>query len=259
MPFATNPLDGGRIYYEDDDGCGVPIVLMGGFATTVVATRLWPVAQAMGPEYRHIYIDQRGHGQSEKPRDVSAYAIEKRVADVVAVLDELSQANAHLVAASFGARLALNVAARAPDRVASVTACGMTPGKVSNAGPVVGAVERAMRGSDGMEAFVRELSAFMPIEGRIRDRMMENDHAALAACWSAHSADTDLSDRLSDLSMPCLLCVGTDDADFYEAVKRDAPKLPNSTVVEMSGKTHFSGLADDSIVPRIKQHIEAAS
>jgi pimeloyl-ACP methyl ester carboxylesterase len=54
----------------------------------------------MRSDYRLIYIDQRGHGRSDKPHDVTAYKMSTRVADVVAVLDALGLEKAHIVAGS---------------------------------------------------------------------------------------------------------------------------------------------------------------
>ena len=259
MPYATNPIDSRSIYFEDDGGGGPPIVILAGFTSSTDTARNWPVAQAMRSDYRLIYIDQRGHGRSDKPHDVTAYKMSTRVADVVAVLDALGLEKAHIVAGSYGARLAFGVAVYARDRMASLTAYGMAPGEIGMDGPVVGAVQRAMASPDDMEGFVREMAAFMPVAGPVRDRLMSNDQAALAASWHANRADHDFTSQLADLTVPCLLLVGTEDEDFHEAVKRDAPLLPNATLIEMPGKAHFTGFVDDSIVPHIREHIAGVS
>jgi pimeloyl-ACP methyl ester carboxylesterase len=258
MPFATNPIDGCKVYYEDDGGDGPPVVIMGGFSSSVAANRFWPVAQALGDAYRSIYIDHRGHGQSDKPHDEAAYALPTRVADVTAVLDELGLAKAHFVTVSYGARLAYAVAELASERVQSLTACGMGPYALGRGGPLVSAIDRAMDGA-GMEAFADALSAFMLVEGPVRDALLANDHAALAASWKSGRNTGAISDRLSEWMLPCLIYAGTDDADFFELSKRAAAEIPGATFLEMPGLTHFSCFADDSITPRIKQHIAAAT
>ena len=91
--YATNALDASRVYFKDDGGEGAPVVILGGFMDPVELVRDTPIARAldeMSGEFRLIYIDHRGHGRSDKPHDPEAYAMPLRVADVVAVLDELA-------------------------------------------------------------------------------------------------------------------------------------------------------------------------
>lgn len=38
MPFATNPLDGRRVYFEDAGGPGAPVVLLGGVLEAILET-----------------------------------------------------------------------------------------------------------------------------------------------------------------------------------------------------------------------------
>lgn len=47
--------------------------------------------------YRVIASDLRGFGESSKPDDVGSYALGLYVADVLAILDELSVPAAHVV------------------------------------------------------------------------------------------------------------------------------------------------------------------
>ena len=50
MTFATNPLDGLRVYFEDrgGDGAGAPILLHGGLLDSVADVRASSVAAARG-------------------------------------------------------------------------------------------------------------------------------------------------------------------------------------------------------------------
>jgi pimeloyl-ACP methyl ester carboxylesterase len=94
MPYATNALDGARIYYEDDGGDGVPVLIHGGLLDAVDLLRGSSLARSLpSGAFRRVLVDHRGLGRSEKPHDVQAYAMPTRVADAVAVLDE--QPGAH--------------------------------------------------------------------------------------------------------------------------------------------------------------------
>ena len=78
----TNRLDGASIYFEDDGGQGVPVVLHGGFLDGVADVRESSLARSLpAAEFRMIYVDHRGLGDSDKPHDPGAYAMRLRVAD----------------------------------------------------------------------------------------------------------------------------------------------------------------------------------
>jgi hypothetical protein len=80
MPHAMNGRDGTQVYFEDDGGAGAPVVLHGGLLDSVADVRESEIAQRLpGREFRHIYVDHRGLGQSDKPHHADAYAMQLRV------------------------------------------------------------------------------------------------------------------------------------------------------------------------------------
>ena len=87
MPYADN--DGVQIHYRVE-GEGPPLVLQHGFSESVVDWYEAGYVDALRSDYRLILIDARGHGASDKAHDPDAYELERRVADVVAVLDGLA-------------------------------------------------------------------------------------------------------------------------------------------------------------------------
>lgn len=95
---------------------GAPVVLLHGLSQQ---RRFWdPVISRL----RHrpvVVIDQRGHGDSDAAIDAD-YAIPRVAADVVEALDGLGVERAHVVGHSWGAAVAIAVAARHPQRVRSV-------------------------------------------------------------------------------------------------------------------------------------------
>jgi pimeloyl-ACP methyl ester carboxylesterase len=106
MQFATNALDGIKVHFEDDGGDGAPVVLHGGIIDSVDLVRESNFAQALQElpdEFRLIYVAHRGVGRSDKPHEVEAYAMPLRVADPVAVLDEIGIERAHFIGNSWGA------------------------------------------------------------------------------------------------------------------------------------------------------------
>ncbi len=76
-------------------GDGPPLVLQHGFMCSAADWVEFGYAAALSPRFRIILIDALGHGDSDKPHDEAAYAMERRVADVVAVLDAVGVERAH--------------------------------------------------------------------------------------------------------------------------------------------------------------------
>jgi pimeloyl-ACP methyl ester carboxylesterase len=69
--------------------------------------RLYGYVTALKDDYQLILKDPRGHENSEKPHDANAYTPKRMIGDVVAVLDNLSIAQAYYWGAR--ARSALDV------------------------------------------------------------------------------------------------------------------------------------------------------
>lgn len=120
MPYATNARDGSRVYFEDNGGAGAPVVLHGGLLDSVADLRESAFAHALpGSGFRLVYVDHRGLGSSDKPHEREGYAMPLRVADAVAVLDQLGIEQAHFIGQSWGGRLGFGIGEHAPQRVRS--------------------------------------------------------------------------------------------------------------------------------------------
>src|SRR5688500_4312892 len=68
--------------------------------------------------FRVTAYDLRGHGHSEMPR--TGYSTADMAADLGGLLDHLGLERPHVVAHSFGAAVALHLAARDPERLRSL-------------------------------------------------------------------------------------------------------------------------------------------
>lgn len=91
------------------------MLLNGGFMTI----GSWePLAKKLSSSYRVIRCDFRGQLLTPVP---CAASIDEHVADVLALLDSLGIERAHIAGPSFGAEVAMLVAARAPHRVERLT------------------------------------------------------------------------------------------------------------------------------------------
>ena len=126
QPTTTGSFDsnGVQIQYADR-GSGEPVVLIHGFtgsyARHIESPGLMDRLDKAG--YRSIAIDCRGHGQSGKPRDDSAYGMEM-VADVIRLMDHLKIERAHLFGYSMGGAIVSQLLVRQPTRVLTATLLG---------------------------------------------------------------------------------------------------------------------------------------
>jgi pimeloyl-ACP methyl ester carboxylesterase len=78
------------------------------------------VAPALAESFRVVTYDRRGHSRSE--RLPGQGSVHEDVADVAALIEHLDLAPAHVAANSFGAAIALRLAARRPDLLRSLIA-----------------------------------------------------------------------------------------------------------------------------------------
>nr|AAK57191.1 putative acetyl transferase [Stigmatella aurantiaca] len=109
--------DGMKLHYLELEGEGTPVVLLHGFLGTASGTWVAPgFAQALAAAgHRVILLDQRGHGESDKPLEPSAYG-EQMVTDVIEMLDDLKINQAHVGGYSMGGEMTAMLMRRVPER-----------------------------------------------------------------------------------------------------------------------------------------------
>jgi pimeloyl-ACP methyl ester carboxylesterase len=244
MPYATNAIDGHRVYFEDDGGTGSVVVVHGGFGEPVELVRASPLIQGLPTdEFRLVHVDHRGHGRSGKPHDPEAYAMPRRVADAVAVLDALDVERAHFVGISWGGRLGFGVGEHAPERVLSLVMGGQQPYRWPDS-PLVGVVTRGLaesRDEGTMEPLLHAFEDFWQVtfpQAR-RTQVLANDPEALAAAWTAALAEGPVSEHLSAWRVRCLIFIGAADGDFLELAQQAASEIPDAEFLSLVGRDHY--------------------
>ena len=253
VAYAINPLDGARINFEDDGGDGVPVVLHGGFLDSVADVRESSLARSFSvTEFRTIYVDHRGLGRSDKPHDATAYAMRRRVADAVAVVDRLDIARAHFIGMSWGGRLAFGIGEHAPERALSIVAIGQQPYAWPDS-PITRTVTDGLATSRtaGTAGLVEALETFWGVRfpEPVRSRWLSNDSVALEAAWTAALAEGPVSDDLTRWRVPCLICIGSADADFIEQARQAARQIPGAQLVELGSADHYQAhISEDEVM-----------
>jgi pimeloyl-ACP methyl ester carboxylesterase len=107
-------------YAYKGDPSGTPVIMLHGITDSSVSFS--PVMPLLDNKYRVYSLDQRGHGDSDRP--VGGYAMEQFAADVLAFMDAMNLKQATLVGHSMGSIVAQHVAARAPERVTKLVLIG---------------------------------------------------------------------------------------------------------------------------------------
>lgn len=263
MPYATNPLDGVRTWFEDAGSTGPPVLVYPGFSDPLEYAKTSPLAHALGSDFRLIFADHRGQGRSEKPHDSGAYSLTTRVADAVAILDALGIDRAHFIGFSWGARLGFAIGEHAPERVISLVLCGNQPFAWRLEGAMARAVSDAVAvGKElGIVAFVErwESSIGARFPEPARTWMLDNDPIALEAEFRSAAQEGPISKDLTAWRVPCLIYTGAAD-EMHDDAARAAAEIPGARFLSLPGHTHFSAeRVADELLPHVLDLFRSAA
>jgi pimeloyl-ACP methyl ester carboxylesterase len=184
LRFATQRLASGpRLHYaEQGDPAGEAIVFLPAYTDSWFSySRVLPLLPA---RYHAVAVDQRGHGDSERP--ACCYAVEDFAADVVAFLDAVGAERATLVGHSGGCLVARRVAEAHPERVARLVLLG-SPGSLGDNQEEL-ELQAAVRAlEDPVPArFARELqgaAAHVPLPEAFFERLVADSLKLPARVW----------------------------------------------------------------------------
>jgi 2-succinyl-6-hydroxy-2,4-cyclohexadiene-1-carboxylate synthase len=233
-------------------GDGPPLVLLHGFTGRAATWR--PVVDSLGAGRRTVAVDLLGHGDADAPADPARYRMEECVADLIAVLDALDLARIDLLGYSMGGRVALHLAAAAPERVRALVLESGSPGLADPA-------ERAARiradeqladriEREGVAAFVRywetlplfasQLALPTAVRERLHQQRLDNRPQGLANSLRGLGTGRQASlwDRLVAIQTPMLLTVGALDPKYCDLARRMGALAPRAQVVIVPGAGH---------------------
>jgi pimeloyl-ACP methyl ester carboxylesterase len=130
---------------------GPAVIMLHGYTDSSFSfSRVLPLMPA---HLRVIAVDQRGHGNSDRP--ASGYSVDAFASDLLSLMDALAIDSATLVGHSMGSFVARRAAERAPDRIRRLVLIGTA---LSPRHPAVEAMRYAVDGlTDPVdERFIRE-------------------------------------------------------------------------------------------------------
>ena len=278
MPHVHLPT-GVELYYETH-GSGDPLVLI---PSTAFSGDVWKPYQvpALAKSLQVIIHDPRGTPRS-RPRQ-QVYTINQMANDVVALLDHLNIAAAHVLGHSMGGRIALEMTLNFPGRVKSLIMAASGSGQVPRPGPdcisglphwlVIDLVEK------GFEKFLREeyceSDTFFTDDFRERYPERVEEFFKLARATHANLSEYihlsiarhnwEATHRLGDVECPTLVLIGANDrARSNHLVQAEALKIriPRAELKVLDGQSHgFFWQAPDEtnqvILDWVKRHSKA--
>jgi pimeloyl-ACP methyl ester carboxylesterase len=263
MPYATNQLDGVRSYFEDWGGAGSPVLVYTGLGDPIEEAQHNPLVRVLNDEHRLIFADHRGHGRSDKPHDVDAYALTTRVADAVAVLDRVSLERAHVLGFSWGARLGFAVGEHAPQRVLSLVLCGNQPYAWDQQWPFVPLLTQALGAAQvhGMQGFLDTIESMFgdTLDDTVRAHVLANDPLAIGAAWRSAMSEGAISPDLTAWRLQCLIYMA-DGEDMFANAARAASEIPTARFLALHGHTHLSAPYEvEQVLPAVRALLAATA
>ncbi len=251
MPYATNPIDDARIYYEVE-GEGPPLVLHHGGGSSHERWRELGLVDALRDKYRLILFDARGHGRSDKPTTAGAYRYECWVQDIVAILDELEISKAHFFGYSLGGQIGFRIPLYAPDRFISFMLGGSHP--YDHRDEWQSRYELFRDG--GRLAIESAAEAGRMLSDIEIDALHSGVREALAL---GLREEPGVEVEVSSISTPVLLFVGANDENAQSGRKlpEAARRIPGATLLMFSGLGHFDVLQRlDLLLPHLQAFID---
>jgi pimeloyl-ACP methyl ester carboxylesterase len=217
---------------------GEPILLIHGFASNHRVNWVNPrwVETLTGAGRRVIALDNRGHGESDKPTDPAAYHSQTMARDSLNLLDHLGVGRADVMGYSMGARIASFLALAEPRRVRSLILGGLGDHLTDGVGLPLSIAE-------AMEApSLDSLTDPMQRMFRAFAQQTKSNLPALAACIRGSRQTLSVAE-VARIATPALVAVGTRDAVAGDP-HRLAAMFPRGQALEIPGRDHNLAVGD---------------
>jgi pimeloyl-ACP methyl ester carboxylesterase len=253
--FATTD-DGVRLYHETT-GEGEDVIFVHEFADD--CTSWEPQVRQFARRYRCTTFNARGGPPSDVPPDVASYSQRRAVADIVAVMDALGIARAHVVGLSMGGFATLHLGLTHPERARSLVVAGCGYGAEPSANAHFRAeadASAAMLLGQGMQAFVDRYStgptcvqfANKAARGFAEFMRQFATHSALGSANTQLGVQRvrpslhDLGESLAKLEVPTLIVNGDEDRPCLAPGLMLKRTIPSAALVVLPNCGHTMNL-----------------
>jgi pimeloyl-ACP methyl ester carboxylesterase len=264
MPYATTD-DGVKLYYEEA-GTGAPVVFVHEFAAD---HRSWELQMRhFGQRYRCVTYSARGYPPSDVPDKPESYSQVRATDDILAVMDHLGIAKAHVVGLSMGGFATLHFGLRHPTRAHSLVVAGVGYGaERDQQAKFKGEVEVVARTlmSDGMAKFA-ERYAYGPTRVQFENKDPRGfaqfkkelgEHSALGSANTQIGVQGqrpslyDLVEEMRALTVPTLILTGDEDWPCLSPSVLMKREIPSAALAVMPNCGHTINLEDPDQFNRI--------
>ncbi|MEU8540472.1 alpha/beta fold hydrolase [Streptomyces sp. NPDC048717] len=250
MPTAHS--NGSKIFYEVS-GDGPVLVLHPGMFQTGESWSAVGYAPRLRSAYTVVAIDPLGLGASDGPTDPAAYALERRVEYVTAVLDDIGADRAGVWGYSMGALTAFGMALHAPERCARVIAGSWDPVDGFASARDHALQQLGLPAETDAFDILRQGAHADPSQADVIDAA---DPAALRANYDAFSRDRALDAVLASSDVPMLMYCGTVDP-WHEPMRKVAERTDSAFFSVPDADHHGGWVRSDEILPRVLPFLAA--
>jgi len=259
---ATRVDVGPLALHVEQHGAGPPVLLLHGFAGSTRTMR--PLIDALAEHHLVLAPDLPGHGLSDAPRDAAAYAWPALTRHLARLLDALDAPHAHVLGFSLGGRVALQLAARRPERVRTVctigSRCVWSDLTERHARRTKDAALAARIETEGMRAFVSDERHGADDDALAAAAPRAGTHGLALALRGLGAADQpDVGAALAVSAVPLLLLAGANDLGPLAAAQALAAELPAARAVAIAGAGHRAHLERTHEVARLALDVFAAT
>ncbi|HKV37179.1 MAG TPA: alpha/beta fold hydrolase [Pyrinomonadaceae bacterium] len=211
---------------------GEPVILLHGYTDSWFSfSQILPL---LDQRYRVYTLDQRGHGESDRP--VGGYAMPQFAGDVVAFMDAMNIKQATIVGHSMGSFVAQHVAVEAPERVKRLVLVATATTIHTN--ELVQQLQREINALPDPvpQKFVYEFqlsTAFQPLSNDFFHAVLKESMKLPAHVWRevmAEMMSPEAGVQLKKIKTPTLILWG--DKDFFPRSEQDSlvSAMPNAVL-----------------------------
>lgn len=259
IPFSSMaPLNGTQLYYETA-GKGEVVVFIHGLA---LDTRLWDSQWAsFAKKYKVMRYDVRGFGQSDRAHDPH-----NPTDDLKALLDYLKIDKVHLIGFSMGGNIALNFAAKYPERVNKIVAVDANIDGFTNYTPELNSMFDKIINLASHQGWHDEEQAVW-LRSRLMRLYSADDRAIinLSEITADYNGDHFINPRINPefgtpttlellptIKAPTLVIVGEKDEESIQRIGQILiDKIPTTKKVTIKGAGHLSNMDKPKIFNKI--------
>lgn len=267
MKLSVRGID---LNYRIDGPDGAPWVA---FSNSLATThRMWdPQLAEFTKQYRVLRYDTRGHGESDV--GTAPFTFDLLADDVLGLLDALSIEKTHFVGLSMGGMTGMTIALRRSSILRTLVLCDTASHDphdpalwqqrieaIQAAGSMEVMVETALERFLARETVAQRRDVTEAVRAMVRSTPLDG---YIGCCQAL--AQFDLADRLSEVTAPTLVLVGSEDVGtpvhMAEAIHRN---IAGSKLVVLAGAAHLSNLDqptafNEAVLAFLAEHDRIAS